>query len=130
MKPTVRRALIAATVVIVLLLFGVASFHQVVRRNYTEFTVRNLSSALKRYREEIGLLDTLDNHQIVGRLDGTDNPKHQEIFSIGPHSYTFTDGWGHDFRFVRCAAGDVTVWSAGPNGVFEDSPGSDDIRVE
>ena len=91
-----------------------------------------LSSALREYQKTFGPLDSLEPPQVVARLTHPNAPKTSAaVFSstkIDPAG--FKDSWGHDFHFLRRADGNITVWSAGPNGVFEDSPGSDDIRVE
>ncbi len=88
-------------------------------------------STLQSYQKTFGPLDSLDLPQVLAQLMRTDAPKNSATaFSSTIDPAAFHDAWGHDFRFVRRADGNITVWSAGPNGVFEDSPGSDDIRVE
>ena len=100
-----------------------------------------LSDAIKKYRATFDTPpDTLDNHQLVACLCHGANPKKRiflptlpvSIFDrmLNPDKNAFVDIWGHELRFLRRADGNITIWSAGPNGVFEDSPGSDDIRVE
>ena len=134
-NPALRCLLI--TLIVVLLVLLIVPLFPVISNPATKASIAKtkaiemqLTHALEMYRTEIGPFDTLDNHQVVSRLNGTNNAKHLTFYESNPRENTLTDAWGHDFRFLRRADGNLTVWSAGPNGVFEDSPGADDIRSE
>jgi type II secretory pathway pseudopilin PulG len=134
-------AIVAALVLAVLIFFGIGQA-KIGRFVFNVRIISEIASATEEYRKAYGEpLDTLDNHQLVKILCRAENPEKKLFLPSSPYSSifdlmlnpshdAFIDIWGHELRFLRGTEGKITVLSAGPNGIFEDSPGSDDIRSQ
>ena len=131
---------LSAIAITLVLMAIVVRIQSGVSRNVLNAAIRQeIRHALDEYRAAFGAApDTLDIHQLVACLCQGANPQKRIFLPSGPGTVfdlmlnpakdTFIDIWGHELRFLRGTDGNITIWSAGPNGVFEDSPGSDDIR--
>jgi hypothetical protein len=132
-------AISVALVLAVMIFFGIGQA-KVGRFVFNLSIISEIASGTEEYRKTYGApLDTLDNRELVKILSRGANPEKKiflpsrpdsSIFDrmLNPSHDAFIDIWGHELRFLRGTDGKIIVWSAGPNGVFEDSHGSDDIR--
>ncbi|MEI6862546.1 MAG: hypothetical protein WCL04_09880 [Verrucomicrobiota bacterium] len=132
-------AISVTLVLAVMIFFGIVQA-KMGRFVFNVSIISEIASGTEEYRKAYGAPpDTLDNRELVKILCRGANPEKKiflpshpgsSIFDrmLNPSHDAFIDIWDHELRFLPGIDGKITVWSAGPNGIFEDRPGSDDIR--